>query len=399
MCSDLQAATKITTIIVDIDNTILNNDRRKQEILRQRLNKEVTLATIRTDYNLDRILVDEKERREFWQIFFSDEFLKFDEPIDNAARVLTELVKNHHLIYLTGRHDDQRTGDSMKEGTLGSLKKFGFPLDGYVDIYFKDKRDTPDVEFKREKIQSLLDQRQLDVGIGDTPDDVALYRTFKIIPIALRTSYFEKESQFQINGVKPLLLNNWTEIQEAIQLMNPGLPNKVVQQFADEYKGFPSNLDNIASYVLIADTFALSFVLSRFTSSTDFTSHILLFLSFLALTLSAFFGIFAILPRSVMPPDVGKPIMLIRLKALILRKEDDTPQAKARRMNNMTAAEKNEMFLKHILDAYHTLDPTSGLVERIFDLRSMTYQKVKWINVSASALLVGFVLILVIALL
>jgi len=391
----------MATIIVDIDNTILNNDRRKQAILRQKFNKTVELDEIEKDYCLSHVLADEKERQEFWRDFFSNDFLRFDEPVRNAANVLTDLAMNHEIVYLTGRHDDKATGDSMKQGTLASLRKFGFPIKG-IEIRFKDKRDTPDASFKMTEIQSLVAKRKIGIciGIGDTPEDIRLYRTCKIVPIALRTSYFEEDEKFQDNGVKALILDDWIDIKYAVQFIdsrkldNQTEPLPLVQQLADEYKGFPSNLDNITSFLLIVNTFALGFVLSKFPTVAELSKSLIsLVLSVVFLTFSTIFGVFALLPRSTTHPNVGKPIFCIQIQTKIRskkKKKNETPQEMSARMEKMSIAEKNAEFLKFI-NRYDIADPNTGLIQRIFDLRSMYYTKIKWINLSVTTLLLGII--------
>lgn len=376
-------------IIVDIDNTILNNDRRKLEILNHRFHKQVTLDDVRKDFNLANVLVGDKEKEEFWRIFFSAEFLRFDEPVRFAAGVLSDLAKEYDIVYLTGRHDDKASGDSMRDATLDCLTKYGFPLKENA-VYFKDKRDTPDASFKTSKIQSLTNERNVAFAVGDHPDDIRLYASFKVFPIAIRTVYF-KDSKFADASIAPLILDDWAEVEDFVRFMGPGNPDMFVQQLADEYKGYPAALDSITSFLLLVDTFALGFVLNAFAGqvgSLDLLTRSILFASISLLLLSITFGIFALLPRSFTYPHVGEPVMSIHR----LRKEE--PQSKANEAMELSADDTKKAWLRLVADSYRTLDPKVAIVERIMNLRSVTYEKIKWIDLSVVALLAGMGLLI-----
>lgn len=219
--------TKRPLIIVDIDNTILNNDKRKQAILKERLERKIGLSEIRREYNLTRILADKKVKEQFWHEFFSGDYLSYDMPVRSAATVLSHLARQYDIAYVTGRHDDPEHNDSMRQATINSLRKYGFPMNRRrIELYFKDKRATPDSVFKENVIKSLVAGRREVWGIGDTPEDLKLYSIFGVRPIGILTPYFDSEQLARGLPQRPVIANNWSKVREAIRLERLKSPSR-----------------------------------------------------------------------------------------------------------------------------------------------------------------------------
>lgn len=335
---------------------------------------------------MDNLLNGKDEKEEFWRIFFSEEFLRFDEPVPFSANVISDLVKKYDILYLTGRHHDEKAGDSMKEGTRDSLKKYGFPLDEEkTQIYFKDKRDTPDASFKSSTIRSIVAERSVAFGVGDTPDDMESYASFDIFAVAIRTGYFSDKDLSKASE-PPLILDGWSEINDLARFMGSRKPDKLLEELVDEYSSYPSSMDNIASFLLLVNTFALGFVLSTFTpivGSLNLLHQLVLFVSISSLLLSITFGIFVLIPRSITYPHVGEPIMTIP------KAKRGEPLKKWKKVVEMSTDETKREWLRFLEEGYRTVDPKAGLTERIFNLRAMSYRKIRWVNRSIVSLLVG----------
>lgn len=80
----------------------------------------------------------------FWrERFFTDEWLRWDQPYSGAAEFLWELKgQGFDLVYLTGRH---RNG--MERGTRESFECHGFPTE--ETFLFKLRFEDSDADFKR----------------------------------------------------------------------------------------------------------------------------------------------------------------------------------------------------------------------------------------------------------
>lgn len=85
--------------------------------------------------------------RDFWsQRFFSNEYLRFDQPYFGAVEYLRDLrLLGSEIVYLTGR-DQIR----MKEGSFQTLRDHGFPLDPPMsaELVLKPQKGQDDELFK-----------------------------------------------------------------------------------------------------------------------------------------------------------------------------------------------------------------------------------------------------------
>ena len=134
----------MTSIVVDIDDTLVNTDRRMQAVWRLVLDCEVPLEAIET-LSLEQIFIkfassEQKQRasefqRRFWDIVLClDEAgvdsLHLHEPFPFAAEVLWQWSRHSTLVYLTGRTEN------MRQITLNELRKFGFPTENTELVMF-----------------------------------------------------------------------------------------------------------------------------------------------------------------------------------------------------------------------------------------------------------------------
>jgi hypothetical protein len=120
-------------VVVDIDDTLINTQRRVRKVWSLVLGHEISQETVEALSSrqvLERFAASNQEKwTEFWKILLcSDqsgaELLKLDEAIPFAADVLQRWSKLSTIVYLTGRPD------SSRQLTLDELKRFGFPIDG-----------------------------------------------------------------------------------------------------------------------------------------------------------------------------------------------------------------------------------------------------------------------------
>lgn len=132
------------SVVVDIDDTLVNTDRRMQAVWSLVLGCNVPLEAIQT-LSLEQIFMkfassEQKQRtsefqRRFWDIVLcldeaGVESLHLHEPFPSAPEVLRQWSKHSALVYLTGRTEN------MREITLNELRKFSFPTENTELVMF-----------------------------------------------------------------------------------------------------------------------------------------------------------------------------------------------------------------------------------------------------------------------
>ncbi len=168
--------------VFDLDSTLFDVSYRIAEILKEFANhptysvshpeESAVLASLRphpTDYGVRRTLerigfpwrdMDFiKSMVEFWKLkFFSNEYIRYDQPYPGAVEFVNALkIRGAEIYYLTGR-DIPR----MKDGTLDSLRKFGFPIsDNHQNLFLKPHSGIGDVEFKKSHFQKMLNEEDV----------------------------------------------------------------------------------------------------------------------------------------------------------------------------------------------------------------------------------------------
>jgi len=207
---------ELNCLIVDIDNTIADPSERLERSLADLGRREVYEKTSDKFGGFEEYLSSE-ELDEFWRLFLSGKYLQHDQPAPGAADFLNKVnSKGVELFYLTGRHDD--SGDSMRPGTVEWLNSHGFPVPNQagVELFMKPHRYDNDREYKRSLLSELLtsgsDCRN-PVGIGDHPNDAAVYELTGVMPVLLEWLGLFPREELRAAGSEVLVLENWEEIE------------------------------------------------------------------------------------------------------------------------------------------------------------------------------------------
>lgn len=160
----VQAATLPKVVIFDLDSTIFDNRPRQVQIFREFgvLKGIDALYHINdhhfTDWNLEKPMLKAgmqaeavkniaQEFKHFWKNrFFTSPYCLYDVAFPKAADFIVKLYQMQTtIVYLTGRHE------GMREGTLESLKRFGFPAPEMLRTHLemKPQENMFDDDFKR----------------------------------------------------------------------------------------------------------------------------------------------------------------------------------------------------------------------------------------------------------
>lgn len=186
------------SVVVDVDDTLINTEKRTQAVWQQVLGREIPLQAVET-LNSAQIFEklassDQKARvnelrKRFWDITLCSEeigieLMKLNEPIPLAANVLQTWSKHCILVYLTGRPETTR------DLTLDELEKFGFPTDNVQLVMFnpedyaRARGQNPSgptlVEAKFRLFSSISKQLTVIRVVDDYPGYFALYREFDV---------------------------------------------------------------------------------------------------------------------------------------------------------------------------------------------------------------------------
>ena len=137
-------------IIVDIDGTIANTDKRSD------------VAKSKATYL----------SHKWWDAFFDPALADLDTPIGESATVLRMLQSNgpHKIVYLTGRRDN------MEKATLTWLKTHNFP-DGELIIRHKG---TKTLEFKKSMMDHLTTDYDITMAFDNNDENIALFESYNI---------------------------------------------------------------------------------------------------------------------------------------------------------------------------------------------------------------------------
>lgn len=178
---------KRSLVVFDLDSTLFDVSPRTEKILREFHQHPMFLndfqhleplfanvraqhgdwgvkdALLRVDFSQHLRSLEERKKletaiRDFWfERFFSNEYLHYDEPYAGAADFVQTLNQYPlvDIVYLTGR-DVYRMGKGSKE----VLVKWNFPLDDHkCQLVLKPKRDLDDALFKFQWFEKLPSEK------------------------------------------------------------------------------------------------------------------------------------------------------------------------------------------------------------------------------------------------
>ena len=121
------------SVVVDIDDTIVDTERRRHAAWCRVLGREIPLEVVESQGSRQILRKYGFSDREVWKRFWmltlcveegGADLLELDRPILHASGVLQKWSKNYKLTYLTGRTKN------MRQLTLDELRRFGFPTSG-----------------------------------------------------------------------------------------------------------------------------------------------------------------------------------------------------------------------------------------------------------------------------
>lgn len=220
------------SIIVDIDDTLIDTGRRLQAVWHELLGREIPLEAVETS-SLEQIFMkfasaeQKAQAREFqkrfWNILLCLEevgvkSLKLHEPLPFAANVLQEWSIRSRIVYLTGRTENLRLV------TMNELGGFGFPVKN-IELFMLSSKDFARAKGEDPSGPTLVDARsnllshicknhRVMRAIDDYPGYFTGYKQFKI-PDRIGVLRSKKYTlQHYLDRGATRVIQNWQELQD-----------------------------------------------------------------------------------------------------------------------------------------------------------------------------------------
>jgi len=218
------------SVVVDVDDTLIDTARRTQAIWHEILNREIPLEAVQT-LNPQQIFekyasTDQRTRvteiqKRFWDIMLCVEkvgvdLLKLEEPVPFAAETVQAWSKHCMLIYLTGRPETTRIS------TLQKLKKFGLPTHNVELAMYRlsdyarargEQTGLTLVEARHRLVSSICKRHNVARVVDDYPDYFTIYKDFKITErIGLLRSKLFCQQDYMNRGATRVV-ESWEQLQ------------------------------------------------------------------------------------------------------------------------------------------------------------------------------------------
>lgn len=259
------------TIIVDIDNTIVDQIPRKKKILETLGTTDISEKVLREDFNLHSVLRG-INRAAFMNFLLGPKLQKFLTAISSSVETLNRLKNDYHILYLSSRPKDQ------EDVTIQLLERLGFPKpDGdeiEIDLWAaecdtgelnEDEINSRSLEWKRKFISKYASQKPVLAGISDTPEDVSIFASLGIPSILFHSHGEENDLRKKIEEIirnefiskSVEFVSDWQQIPYILAALDKDEKElaDLVRMHINEYTSFLSSLDANSRLLLIIATF------------------------------------------------------------------------------------------------------------------------------------------------
>ncbi len=214
----------VDAVVVDIDDTIVNTDRRRHAAWCRVLGRKIPLQEVESQGSREILGRYAFSSRKIWEKFWmltlcveesGGDLLELDKPIPHASETLQRWNQQHKLVYLTGRTEN------MRQLTVDELRRFGFPT-RETDLEMFALKDwirffssTASVLATRSKMfSSISEQYNILRVIDDNPRFFAAYRK---APVPDRVGLLRKKRfsprEYLENGATRVV-ESWEQLRE-----------------------------------------------------------------------------------------------------------------------------------------------------------------------------------------
>lgn len=215
------------TVVVDVDDTLINKKRSTQGIWEMILEREIPfedVVELRAEEIFERHATDKQRgrmaelRRSFIDIqLCKDErgipLLGLDEPVPHAAEVLQEWSGNCMIVYITGRTE------ALRGPTMEQLNRHGFPIEGIELVMFKPEDwagSSPAraiVEARSRLFSKICDEHDVVRVVDDFPGYFNTYREHDVPELIglLRSKNFKAQDFLDKGATR--VVESWEELR------------------------------------------------------------------------------------------------------------------------------------------------------------------------------------------
>lgn len=418
---------KEKAIVIDVDNTLLTQSKRKQAILKDLFGRVVPINEIEEDFDLSKILqgIADSEKKDLGEIktafaknFFSTEYYESENftCIENAPEYVEKLAEKCQIIYLSARDY------SLKEKTGEQLGDFGFPKveDDRIIVLPVCKSpeewtgaelegfDTISLSFKEEALRGLQTKYDIIAGVGDSFSDLKAYVSNGILSVVIcspvrniekQVNDYNKKEKNKIDKYSYIVLDTWEEIYRYVSTIteNDDKLEKICAQHANDYSKWMFDLDNKAYLILVAATFCITSLLSLLNKLElqSYCFKTLVLCGIVTSALSMFFAVQAFASRNTHGrsglrsgnsdiPGIKQflnkiwnvPRVLFGGDPLYTRAMADVIQSSANTDCVNKSKHAKVAYLKYFKERYGRLDPEEIGSKTLFALRNANYKKI-----------------------
>jgi hypothetical protein len=211
-------------IVVDVDDTLVDTECRRNAAWRRVLGREIPMKVTESSGSREILRRYAFSDRRIWEKFWllvlcleeeGADLLELDRPIPYASEVLRSWGTNHKLIYLTGRTEN------MRQLTLDELKRFGFPTKR-TDLEMFTLKDwisffssaSSAIKTRSEMFSSILKRYNVVRVVDDFPDFFDAYKKYRVPDKVglLRKKRFSRED-YMANGATRVV-EDWRQLLE-----------------------------------------------------------------------------------------------------------------------------------------------------------------------------------------
>lgn len=211
-------------VVVDVDDTLIDTNRRKWAALRRVLGRELPLEIVEGHRMRDILRTYAPSNgdvwKRFWRVLLCWEhegigLLNLDTPLPYAAEVLGRWSEKYRVIYLTAR------SKNMYYSTLEELEKFGFPVEN-VDLVMLSLEDwkmylnasVSIIQLRSKLFSSVHGRYEIVRVVDDIPYYFSIYKKFGV-PERIgmqRSKIYSRQEYFSHGATK--VVKKWKQLRD-----------------------------------------------------------------------------------------------------------------------------------------------------------------------------------------
>lgn len=394
----------IRSIIIDLDDTVLNLGDRRIELYKRHFPlAEANEQEIRRDVELS-FLGDRNSHQSqgFLRDLFDQEVVSKIplSPIPGSVDAISTLrEKGFSIVFITGRHE------SLRGDTIASLEAVGIPKGSYL-VHMnasEEPLDPADSEkelvYKESLMRSIASETEVVAAIGDRLSDIKAAVSAKVPAILFDSTKYDLSEWEDIKNLPHVGLekcSTWDETLFVVAQFEVGSTQMegLRDSFTNQYSSWLQNLNTLAAIDVTIATLLAAFASQAILNNTlHDMSRIFVSLSLIMSLLSLIFAIRAFTARYTSGKNINKSIMPRFMQAINIlfdRKDGKNKIGDAfdeyRSLKTATQFDQSRAHLEFFYQRYGTYNPRALLNLRLFEMRAVNYIRAYSEHISSTIL-------------